>query len=193
MPCPKFDDIRQVKRVVNEIKKRNRSAMVLYLHCGDDSCGDMMIDNDIDEVINEIGQGGEPDAVMAFNLAKISDEERSRLFCRRFGYCNPLLLKKMSEDKNFGELPKLIDVNEDDAIMDAAKFKKKPHHRNDPDISMGRPPWFRVYVDGTGRGKSMGCESYEGAIGSYLFVCSRTGEIHHKLYASHQQFPAALF
>ena len=39
----------------------------------------------------------------------------------------------------------------------------------------------------------MGCESYEGAIGSYLFVCSSTGEIHHKLYASHEQFPAALF
>ena len=39
----------------------------------------------------------------------------------------------------------------------------------------------------------MGCESYEGATGSYLFVCSSTGEIHHKLYASHEQFPAALF
>ena len=130
---------------------------------------------------------------MAFNLAKISDEERSRLFCRRFGYCNPLLLQKMSKDENFGELPKLIDINEDNVIMNAAKFKKKPHLRNDPDLSMGRPPWFRVYVDGTGGGNSMGCESYEGAIGSYLFVCSSTGEIHHKLYASHEQFPAALF
>lgn len=39
----------------------------------------------------------------------------------------------------------------------------------------------------------MGCESYEGAIGSYLFVCSSTGEMHLKLYASHEQFPAALF
>jgi hypothetical protein len=29
----------------------------------------------------------------------------------------------MSEDKSFGELPKLIDVNEDNAIMDADKFK----------------------------------------------------------------------
>jgi hypothetical protein len=41
---------------------------------------------------------------------------------------------------------------------------------------------------------NMGCESYEGAIGSsYLFVCSSTGEIHHKLYVSHEQFPTALF
>ena len=39
----------------------------------------------------------------------------------------------------------------------------------------------------------MGCESYEGAIGGYLFVCSSTGDMHHKLYASHEQFPAAMF
>jgi hypothetical protein len=87
---------------------------------------------------------------MAFNLAEVSDEEKTRVYCRRFGYCNPLLLKKMNEDENFGKLPKLIDLNEDNAIMDAAKFRKKPHHRNDPELSMGRPPWFRVYVDGTG-------------------------------------------
>jgi hypothetical protein len=51
-----------------------------------------------------------------------------------------MLLKKMSEDDNFGKLPKLVNVNEDNAIMDQAKFKKKPHHRNDPELSMGRPP-----------------------------------------------------
>ena len=39
----------------------------------------------------------------------------------------------------------------------------------------------------------MGVESYEGAIGGYLFVCSSTGDLHHKLYASHEQFPAAVF
>ena len=48
-------------------------------------------------------------------------------------------------------------------------------------------------MDGYGGGNSMGCESYEGAIGGYLFVCSSTGDIHHKLYASHEQFPAAVF
>jgi hypothetical protein len=39
----------------------------------------------------------------------------------------------------------------------------------------------------------MDCESYEGAIGGYLFVCSSTDDMHHKLYASHEQYPAALF
>ncbi len=27
----------------------------------------------------------------------------------------------------------------------------------------------------------------------YMFVCSSTGDVHHKLYASHEQFPAAVF
>ena len=193
IPCPMFKNLSSVKFIVNEIRKRNRSAMVHDIEERIRTNDDMNVDSEIEAAINEFEKKGIPDSVMVFNLAKISDEERSRVFCRRFGYCSPLLLKKMNEDKNFGELPKLVELNEDNAIMDAAKWKKKPHHRNDPDISMGRPPWFRVYVDGTGGGNSMGCESYEGAIGSYLFVCSSTGEIHHKLYASHEQFPAALF
>ena len=179
MPCPVFKNMSRIRFIVDEIRKRNRSAMVHDINSsdvsGDDMIEGMAVDEGIALAISEFDEKGVPDAVMAFNLAKISDEERSRVFCRRFGYCNPLLLKKMSEDKNFGDLPKLVEVNEDNAIMDAAKWKKKPHHRNDPDISMGRPPWFRVYVDGTGGGNSMGCESYEGAIGSYLFVCSSTG------------------
>ena len=191
MKCPVFECIKEVKFIVDEIRKRNRSAMVHDIR----ESGDLMVevDTEVAEAIREVETNGIPDSVMAFNLAKVSDEERTRVYCRRFGYCNPLLLKRMSEDEKFGKLPKLIDLNEDNAIMDAAKFRKKPHHRNDPELSMGRPPWFRVYVDGTGGGMSMGCESYEGAIGSYLFVCSSTGEIHHKLYASHEQFPAALF
>ena len=87
----------------------------------------------VGQLLNECHRNGIPDSVMAFNIAKISDEERSRLYCRRFGYCNSQLLKKMSDDADFGELPKLITLNEDNAIMDAAKFKKKAHQRNDPE------------------------------------------------------------
>ena len=39
----------------------------------------------------------------------------------------------------------------------------------------------------------MGQPSYEGAIDGYLFKCPITGETHHKLYASHEQFAAAVF
>ena len=48
-------------------------------------------------------------------------------------------------------------------------------------------------MDGYGGGKSLGGESYEGAAGGYLFVCPSTGEKHHKLHDSDEQFPAALF
>jgi hypothetical protein len=91
---------------VDEIKKRNHSAMVHDINQGEDS--EIGIDEEIAEAISGLEVGIVPDSVMAFNLAKISDEERSRLFCRRFGYCNPLLLQKMSEDENFGKLPKLV-------------------------------------------------------------------------------------
>jgi hypothetical protein len=193
-PCPVFHNMKTIKHVVNEIKKKNRSAMV-EAHELDDSDDDASNERDtsINEELQQCVDEHFKERVLAFNIAQLTDVERSRLFIRRFGYCNGNLLHRMSNDKDNGDLPKLISVNEDNAIQDAAKFKKKPHHRNDPELSMGRPPWWRVYVDGAGGGKSMGCESYEGAIGSYLFVCSSTGEIHLKLYASHEQYPAALF
>ena len=118
------------------------SAMVHDINSFEGEEGTDCCDKEVAEVIKGLDSSSVPDSVMAFNLAAISDEERSRLFCRRMGYCNPMLLKKMSEDDNFGKLPKLVNVNEDNAIMDAAKFKKKPHHRNDPELSQGRPPWF---------------------------------------------------
>ncbi len=112
--------------------------MLYNIECEDENPHE--VNNEVVNVIAECESRGLPDAVLAFNLAKVTDEERSRLFCRRMGYCKTQLLKKMSEDKDFGELPKLISLNEDNAILDAAKFKKKPHLRNDPELSMGRPP-----------------------------------------------------
>ena len=185
LQCPVFRNLSKMKSIVNDIRKRNRSAMVVI-----DEEGREMIEAEA----NVKDWNEEEDLkVMAFNVAKCTDEERSRLFSRRFGYCNPDLLVKMSEDKDFGVLPKFVSLNEDNFVKDCAKFHKKPHHRTDPELARARPPWFRVYLDGYGGGKSMGSESYEGAIGGYLFVCSSTGDVHHKLYASHEQFPAALF
>ena len=57
---------------------------------------------------------------------------------------------------------------------------------------MDCPPWWRVYIDGYGGQNSLGGESYEGAVGSYLFVCCSTGSTDARLYASHEQFPVAL-
>jgi hypothetical protein len=189
---PDFGNRAEIKKIVDDIRKRNRSAMVVEME-DVNAEGEAIVDEELKSVLSELNNDEFPHSVMAFNLAKLSDEERSRLFCRRLGYCSSHLLPRLCGDEDNGELPKLISLNEDNAILDQAKFKKKTHHRTDTDHSQERPPWFRVYVDGAGGGKSMGCESYEGAIGSYLFVCSSTGEIHHKLYASHEQFSAALF
>jgi hypothetical protein len=46
----------------------------------------------------------------------------------------------MSDDSDFGEVPKLISLNEDNAIQNAVKFKKKAHCRNDVKLSQGRLP-----------------------------------------------------
>ncbi len=64
--------------------------------------------------------------------------------------------------------------------------------KNAPENTMDSPPWWNVYWDGYGGLNSLGPESYEGAIGAYLFVCSSTGSSDLRLYASHTQFPIAL-
>jgi hypothetical protein len=125
---------------------------------------------DLTEALDECRDDEYSASVLAFHIAKLTDIERSRLMCRRLGYCNSALLPRMCGDDNFGTLPNMVSLNEDNAILDEAKFKKQAHLRNDPELSQGKPPWWRVYVDGGGGGQSMGCESYEEAIGSYLFV-----------------------
>jgi hypothetical protein len=112
---------------------------------------------------------------MVFSIAKLDEEERSRLYVRRFGYCNSHLLTRMTRDPDFGKLPKLCALNEDNPVKDAAKFRKLSHGRTDPELSMGRLPWIRTFVDGYSGGKSMGTESYKEAVGGYIFMCSSTG------------------
>jgi hypothetical protein len=45
-----------------------------------------IVDEELKSVLSELNNGEFSNSVMAFNLAKLSDEERSRLFCRRLGY-----------------------------------------------------------------------------------------------------------
>jgi hypothetical protein len=83
MSCPVFQNMSRVKLIVSEIRKRNISAMVHDLNSNDDIADisvDMNVDGDIASAINRFEEKGVPDSVMAFNLAKISDEERSRVF-----------------------------------------------------------------------------------------------------------------
>jgi hypothetical protein len=50
---------------------------------------------------------------MFFNEAKVSVKERSRLYVRRLGFCNSRILHRLTSDPDNGNLPKLMQLNED--------------------------------------------------------------------------------
>ena len=129
---------------------------------------------------------------LVFNEARASPEERSRLWCRRFAYCDTNRFGKMASMPEYGDFPALPALNEDNVVSDEAKFSRRAFKANDPTVTMDCPPWWRVYIDGYGGQNSLGGESYEGAVGSYLFVCCSTGSADTRLYASHEQFAVAL-
>ena len=132
-----------------------------------------------------------PTSIM-LNEAKLKIDERTRLWCRRFGFCDTANFPKMHEMPEYGEFPKTRVLNEDVKGANMAKFKKKSYRRNAAEVTMDSPPWWRVYCDGYGGQGSLGGTSFEGATGGYLFVCPATGSEDLRLYASHEQFPVAL-
>jgi hypothetical protein len=69
-----------IKKVVDDIRKRNRSAMVEDLECAEGDDGEDIVDKELEKVLGDCKDQVFPDSIMAFNLAKLSDEERSRLF-----------------------------------------------------------------------------------------------------------------
>jgi len=97
----------------------------------------------------------------------------------------------MNSMPEYGEFPDLIELNEDNLVGDLAKLKRNKFAKNDPEVTMNSPPWWRVYCDGYVPGAAAG-DSYEGAVGAYLFVCCSSGSTDCKLYASNKQFPVAL-
>jgi hypothetical protein len=183
---PKFPITNVFRKIVADIAKGNRTSIVVNML--DDESSGIDVVNLPQRMVSH-----DDNKVLLFNVAKCSVEERSRLYVRRFGYCDSNLLTKMCKDPDFGELPNLCVLNEDNPVKDASKFRKLTHHCTDPAISQRFPCWGRTYVDGYGGGQSMGEESYDGAIEGYLFKCPTIGDAHHKLYASHEQFSAAVF
>ncbi len=112
--------------------------------------------------------------VYLLNESKLKPEERSRLYCRRFAYCDTNIFKVMHGKEQYGDFPNLPSLNEDNVVADMSKFRRKPYKRNDPANTMDSPPWWRVFCDEYGGQQSLGGPSYEGAVGAYLFVCSST-------------------
>jgi hypothetical protein len=132
-----------MKRLVEQIRRRNVSAMVPRF-------------NEVAEMKEARIRGDaaslmktkDKSSIMLFNEANCSVEERSRLYVRRLGYYDSKLFPRLMNDKDLGDLPKLIPLNEDNPVNDAAKFKKKTHSRVPTAISMGdRVGFERTLMD----------------------------------------------
>ena len=198
-PCPHIQITKEVRDLVEDVRTGKRSAMIVPENEKKMELSPSMMSRGMALSVLVISMlvASTADVFqttsMVFNEAKLSVIERSRLYSRRFGYCDTASFPRMNKMAEFGDLPKLAALNEDSVVQDEAKFRKKSHHRRSPETTMLRPCWHRAYSDGYGGGGSLGGESYDGAVGGYLFVCPSTGEKIHKLYASHEQYPAALF
>jgi hypothetical protein len=72
-----------------------------------------------------------------------------------------------------------------------ASFKRNEEYREM--VTKNLEPYWRMYADGYGGQRSMGDESYQGAVGGFVFACPASGTIKVKLYATSKQFPAILY
>jgi hypothetical protein len=134
-----------------------------------------------------------PATSMVMNTARLSNEALARLWHWRLGHPAPEVPLKMQQGVDFR-------LNEDCYCCDKSKFKVGSFPRRDPVLLQNNPPFWRVYCDAYGggtreqlAGTSMGGESYEGAVGGYVFTDPTTGTMRRKLYATKEQFPAILF
>ena len=130
---------------------------------------------------------------LILNEAKLSDEEKAWLWHWRWGHSSFEGPVRASKELDPADVLTNTKLNVDCPICDKAHFKRKPFKRNDPLEHACDEPFWKVYVDGYGGQGSMGCESYEGAIGGFVFYDRSTRTLNNKLYASTEQFPVLLF
>ncbi len=131
-----------MNQLINEIRRRNVSAMVPNIDDVEDRSEAQIRGDAASLAADGYRKKTDKSPVLIFNEANCSVEERSRLYVRRLGYVNSKLFPRMINDKDIGDLPKLIPLNEDNPVNDAAKWKKKPHPRTPSAISMGKPCWW---------------------------------------------------
>ncbi len=161
---PSEDLKRQLRRYVQDLKKN-----------------DTFLPHVVD--LEEVQSG--PETVLIMNEGKLKRENYERLLHWRLGHCSSKVLKAMELiDKTY--------LNEDCFCCNKAKFKRAPFPKNEGSFVAVTEPYFRLYLDGFGGQKSLGCESVEGAKGGIICVCPVTGSIILKLYATLKQFPAIL-
>ena len=130
--------------------------------------------------------------VLAFNEAKLTVEQRSRLWHYRLIHKSPTVPVNMYKKDLADGIECTHTLNEPCAICDGSKFRTKPFPRNDLAIKQKLEVWEKAIFDGYGGQGSMGCESYDGAVGGYIFVDARSNAWKKYLYSSEGQLPAIL-
>ncbi len=134
--------------------------------------------------LDELKEGSE--TVLILNEGKLKRENYERLLHWRLGHTNSKALQSM-------DIIEKSHLNEDCFCCNEAKFKRAPFPKNEGAFVAVAEPYWRLYVDGFGGQKSLGCESVAGAKGGIICVCPVSGSIILKLYASFKEFPAILY
>ena len=71
-------------------------------------------------------------SILLMNEAKLTKVERSRLWCRRLAYCSTDLFPRMASMPEYGDMPDVCQLNEDNLVGDVAKFKRENLVRTTP-------------------------------------------------------------
>ena len=132
-------------------------------------------------------------SALLLNEAKLSEEEKAWLWHWRWGHGDWNGPVRASEGMDSADALTNVKLNVDCSVCDKAHFKRGTYKRNDPRDHEKDPPYWTCYVDGYGGQESMGGESYEGAVGGFVFYCRSTKTLTNKLCASTEQFPILLY
>ena len=122
--------------------------------------------------------GKTPSLIM--NEAKLTREEKARLDHWRMAH------RKLKGDLTNETCPVCVEGK-----RKTSSFKRNEEYREL--VTKNLEPYWRMYADGYGGQRSMGDESYQGAVGGFVFACPASGTIKVKLYATSKQFPAILY
>jgi hypothetical protein len=134
--------------------------------------GDLDADKDYEQRCEEL-------PAIIINEAQLTQPERNRLDHWRFAH-------RSSSGKRYEERCHTCEQSKHKSV-----FKRNDVFHS-TSTSTGKPYW-RLYGDAYGGQRSMGAQSYQGAVGGFVFVCPISGRIKTKLYATQEDFPAILY
>ena len=135
--------------------------------------------------------------VNVLNVSKLKEEQTARLWHFRLLHRDGEVPVEMTRRERASGIKCSTVLNEDCATCDHSHLKVAPFKRISKDnpvfgIREKFEPWERVHCDGYGGQDSMGCKSYDGAVGGFVFVCVATRARRRYLYSTKAQYPVIL-